>query len=289
MSEQRPAGKPPSELTLRVISALVLIAVVLGVTWLGGAAFVVFCALVSAIVLYEFLKIVRKSFPDSLGSAVFAGFAIVVASGFVYGEGNGALLVLAGAVSVVLLLELFESRRIWGAAGLAYTALAFLALVMLRGDEPVGLHAVFLLFACVWGTDTAAYFAGRTIGGPKLAPAISPKKTWSGFFGGIAGALIAGFIILYLAGYSPGMAAAVLCILLSIVSQIGDLIESWIKRRFEVKDSGTLIPGHGGMFDRIDGLITASVAAWIAGSLATGEWLTPGAPAKGLFAAFILP
>lgn len=288
MSDQRNGGQP-SELTLRVISALVLIALVLGVTWLGGTAFAVFCALVSAIVLYEFLKIVRKTFPDSLGSAAFAGFAIVVASGFVYGEGNGALLALAGAVSVVLLLELFESRRIWSAAGLAYTALPFLALIMLRGDEPIGLHAVFLLFACVWGTDSAAYFAGRAIGGPKLAPAISPKKTWSGCFGGIAGALIAGFIILYLAGYAPGMAAGLLCVLLSIVSQIGDLIESWIKRRFDVKDSGTLIPGHGGMFDRIDGLITASVAAWLAGGYAGGEWLSPGAPAKGLFAAFILP
>ncbi|MCG6857371.1 MAG: phosphatidate cytidylyltransferase [Salaquimonas sp.] len=280
-------GGPP-ELVLRVISALVLIAIVLALTWQGGLAFALLCAAGAALVLYEYLSMVKPALPPGTFWAAAGGYGFMLAAWFGVNPMAAALwsafvlVVLAGA-------DLWRKRQLWGAAGLAYAVLPFMALASTRGSELIGLHAVFLIFACVWGADTAAYFAGRAIGGPKLAPAISPNKTWAGFFGGIAGSIIAASAILYLSGYVLSATAVMLFVALSIVSQMGDLLESWIKRRFGKKDSGHIIPGHGGMLDRIDGLITTSVAAWLAGSLVSGVALVPGGAARGLFAAFILP
>lgn len=286
--EGRAAGRQPSELALRVVSALVLIAAVLTATWYGGRLFAVICAAVSVLVLIEYLQIARQAVSTGTTGLAFAALGIVLLSWF----GASGEHALAALVLGLLFLALFEGvsrRRAWSAGGLAYAALPFFALVLIRGDEPVGLHAVFLVFACVWGADTLAYFAGRAIGGPKLAPKISPKKTWAGFFGGIAGSVIAASAVLALSGYALSALALALMVVLSIVSQMGDLLESWIKRRFGKKDSGKIIPGHGGMLDRIDGLITAGVAAWLIGGFVSGQPLVPGAAARGLFAAFILP
>ena len=288
MSDQGAAGKAPSELTLRILSAVILIAVVLTATWLGGPYFFALCVIASALVLYEFLHIVRRDVVAS--RAWLAPVALAVILAIWYGAGAYPAMAAFGIGFLVLLgFEAFMQRSAWLAGGLAYATLPLVALVMLRGSEAIGLHAVFFIFACVWGADTLAYFAGRTIGGPKLAPTISPKKTWSGFFGGLAGSVLAASVILYPAGYALSLPAVALMVALSIVSQMGDLLESWIKRRFDKKDSGRIIPGHGGIMDRIDGLITASIAAWLVGGLVAGDWLTQGNAAKGLFAAFILP
>src|SRR5262249_46317865 len=125
--------------------------------------------------------------------------------------------------------------------------------------------AIIFLFAVVWGTDIIAYFVGRAVGGPKLAPQISPKKTWSGALGGVAAA-IAAAVAVVLAGGLPNMAVvALLAVGLSIIAQAGDLFESVLKRRFGAKDSSQLIPGHGGLMDRLDGFLTAVVAATLIG------------------------
>jgi phosphatidate cytidylyltransferase len=134
-----------------------------------------------------------------------------------------------------------------------------------------------------------AYFSGRLLGGPKLAPHISPNKTWSGFFGGLAGAVLASLLVAYLFASGAGWAGAALAVLLAIAASIGDLLESWIKRRFGHKDSGRLIPGHGGVLDRIDGLIVAAALTWAIGWLAGGMPLEPGKTGMTFARAFLLP
>ncbi len=173
------------------------------------------------------------------------------------------ILVIVGAA--VLLYEVFtvSDRSIaWTLAGGTYVALSVYALIALRASENLGALSVYWLFVLVWAADTVAYLAGRSIGGPKLAPRLSPKKTWSGFCGALAGAAIVGFAIgLYLEKTTTWHLIGVSA-LLGGISQGGDLLESWFKRRFHRKDMSGLIPGHGGLFDRVDGLLAAALAAW---------------------------
>ena len=136
--------------------------------------------------------------------------------------------------------------------------------------------AVIFVFLVVWATDTAAYFSGRLIGGPKLAPRFSPKKTWSGAIGGASAAVVVGLMVALVAGIEGKLWAAAIAFALSVVSQFGDLGESALKRRFDVKDSGALIPGHGGIMDRVDGLVAAMVVAVIIGLLRGGDDIAAG-------------
>jgi phosphatidate cytidylyltransferase len=166
----------------------------------------------------------------------------------------------------------------WFVAGIVYAGLLLAAPVLLRADPGYGIAAILLLFAIVWTTDIAGYFAGRAIGGPKLAPSISPKKTWSGAIAGLAGAMI---VVVIAARFIPQTqigALLAVAILLSVVSQAGDLAESAMKRHFGVKDSSQIIPGHGGVMDRLDGFWAAVVCAALIG-IARGGF---AAPAKGL-------
>ena len=166
----------------------------------------------------------------------------------------------------------------WMVAGLLYAAVLALAPAVLRGDAVLGFVAIVFLFAVVWSTDVFAYFAGRALGGPKLLPAVSPKKTWSGAAGGTLGAVAAGLIVVKVAGLQLTLGVAAVALLLSVVSQLGDLLESAIKRRFNAKDASHLIPGHGGLMDRLDGFLTAALAAAMVGLLRGGL----EAPARGL-------
>jgi phosphatidate cytidylyltransferase len=166
----------------------------------------------------------------------------------------------------------------WVAIGVVYAALLLAAPVVLRDDANYGMIAIFFLFAIVWTTDIAGYFAGRAIGGPKLAPSISPKKTWSGAIAGLIAVVV---IVAIGARYVPGVRLAPLIaisMLLSIVSQAGDLAESALKRRFDVKDASQIIPGHGGVMDRLDGFWAAAACAALIG-LARGGFEEP---ARGL-------
>ena len=188
----------------------------------------------------------------SLAGAVMAGVALTAAflGGYVF-----AILVaiIAGAMFV-------EWRRLtegwgsgWMVGGFAYALLPAIALLWLRDRAPQGIELVYWVFIVTWTTDIGAFIAGRAIGGPKLAPSISPNKTWAGLVGGMASAALAGWawvetvmLPLSLIWLAPLFAAA---------AQGGDLFESWIKRRAGAKDSGTMLPGHGGLLDRLDGLV----------------------------------
>jgi phosphatidate cytidylyltransferase len=158
------------------------------------------------------------------------------------------------------------------AAGLAYVAIAGAALIWLRDDFVAGLPNVLFLLLVVWAADIGAYLIGRWLGGPRLAPSISPGKTWSGSLGGLLAAVAVGLLCAHFmsVGAAPWRVAATAGFL-GVVAQSGDLLESFVKRHLEVKDSGNLIPGHGGLFDRLDGVLAAApVAALLALALGRG-------------------
>jgi phosphatidate cytidylyltransferase len=185
-------------------------------------------------------------------------------------------LIALGAVGVAAVAS--RSRRAWCVAGIVYASAILVAPALLRTDVSVGFAAIVFLFAVVWTTDTVAYFAGRLIGGPKLMPRVSPSKTWSGALGGTLAAGAGGTLVAGFFGLGSLVTVAAIAVGLSAASQIGDLAESAIKRRFEVKDASNLIPGHGGLMDRLDGFVAAAVAAVIIGLLRGGF----EAPARGL-------
>ena len=166
----------------------------------------------------------------------------------------------------------------WLAAGVAYAAVLMFAPLILRRDPAHGFAAIGFLFAVVWATDIAAYFAGRALGGPLLWPAVSPKKTWSGAIGGMLGGIAAGVLTVKLLGLAVAPMLVLVAGVLSVIAQAGDLLESAVKRHFGAKDAGSIIPGHGGVMDRLDGFLTAAAAAAMVGLIRGGL----EAPARGL-------
>jgi phosphatidate cytidylyltransferase len=181
---------------------------------------------------------------------------------------------LAGALAVAI----FARPLVWAAGGVLYAAALLIPVVVLRGDARLGLVAVLFLFATVWATDVAALYSGRYFGGPKLAPRISPAKTWSGALGGTVAGIAGGIALLAVMRFEFGAVHFLIAFAVTVTAQIGDLFESWVKRQFSVKDAGGLIPGHGGLMDRLDGFIAAALAAAIFGILRAGVT----APAQGL-------
>jgi phosphatidate cytidylyltransferase len=260
------APRANSELKLRVASALVLGALILLVTLWGGWPFRLVWILVAGLVAYEWLAIIGR------GNAIPAGIAVVVA-GIALAFSPASPVAIAGTASAMALLgavmtPFVRSRLALELCGVAY-ALAFaLVTPALRDLAGVGLALILWSFAVVWLTDIAAYFTGRSLGGPKLMPAVSPKKTWSGAIGGAAAGMLGGYLVWRLVPALQGMTAAgpVVAASLagSIVSQAGDLFESALKRRFDAKDSSKLIPGHGGFLDRLDGYWAVLVLAGFA-------------------------
>lgn len=277
------AGRRMSNFQLRTISAIILGAAVLAITWIGDLPFRILAALITLAILYEWTRMARAKEPTA---PVFSGDAPTLLLGFVFAAAlvirfPVPIVVLIAIVSFAILagLALARGRRQWDAAGYAYAALSGLSLAALRHGEPSGLLAIIFLFAVVWSTDIFAYFVGRSIGGPKLAPSISPGKTWSGALGGTVFGVAAG-LVFALAWQMPNVALlAVIAGVLSIASQAGDLFESWVKRRHGVKDSGWIIPGHGGVMDRVDGLVAAAFVLFAIGAALSGA----DHPANGLF------
>jgi len=275
-----------SNLQTRIISAIVLAVAVVAITWAGG---LLFRLLVAAIVIAIFFEWTRMSRPASGGAWRDGGLGLlpealvlVFAAGLVFMTQAMSLIALATVLVVVLAVAtiLLKSGK-WDVAGLAYAALSGLSLALLREDGTAGLQAIVFLFAVVWATDILAYFVGRSVGGPKLAPAISPGKTRSGALGGMAGGVIAGVAVALAVGSGHVWLLGMAALLLSVVSQAGDLFESWVKRQHGKKDSGTIIPGHGGVMDRVDGLVVAAFALYLIGALVGGL----DRPATGLFPA----
>jgi phosphatidate cytidylyltransferase len=187
-----------------------------------------------------------------------------------------ALFVL-GAAGVAIALTGSGAKQVaWSLGGLIYAAPPVWALAWLRNDASFGAVAILYLFATAATTDTASYAAGRLLGGPKLAPSISPNKTWSGFLVGAAAPAIIGYAFAVALGDTSPLRLSLLSVALALACQVGDLIESAVKRRFGAKDMSQLIPGHGGLLDRIDGLLLAAVLAGLIALRDTAE------PARGL-------
>jgi phosphatidate cytidylyltransferase len=233
----------------------------------------VFWGAAALVVLWEWTSLVTGADRRSvlLAGAVSLVLAVtLVASGYRL----AAVIVLAMGMLATAALARAEGR-IWVAAGVPYAGSLAVAPIVLRSDGEVGFLAMIFLFAIVWATDIVAYFVGHAIGGPKLMPQVSPKKTWSGALGGTVAAVLAALALAKAAALTGWFAIAMLAIILSVVAQGGDLFESFLKRRFGAKDSSHLIPGHGGLMDRLDGFVTASVVAALIG-LARGGFDAPG-------------
>lgn len=253
----------------RVASALVLAPLAIIVVLLGGWPFVLVWCLAAMIVYWEWTAEIVKA-PRS---AEVAGVGVLAVAGLLGASGFPSMAILVIAVGAGALAALGGTRRLWCGAGLLYAGLVLAGPMLLRRDlhADFGVLALFYLFAVVWATDILALFAGRRIGGPKLAPSISPKKTWSGAIAGALGGVAAGAAVAAVGSNLLNLpktnilAATGLALLLSVVAQGGDLFESAVKRRFGVKDSGRIIPGHGGLMDRLDGFLAAAGAAALLG------------------------
>lgn len=264
-NNQTPISTKPmmsQELKLRIISAIILAILVLAITWIGGQTFTLLWAVIAFLILFEFNRMCAKSMSFANRITAFIALILIVAS-WLIGDRQTAIVLFCSGFIVLALWQMFISRSMWAALGLAYAALPFFAMSDLRSDNHNGFIVILLLYFCVWGADVFAYFAGRTIGGPKLAPSISPNKTWAGFIGSLVGALLLSYLVDLAAGFEPILVFFIIMLLAAVVSQLGDLMESSIKRKFGVKDSGALIPGHGGVLDRVDGLVVAAVFIWL--------------------------
>lgn len=268
----------------RATSALVMAPVGILLAYIGGWLFLVVCLVVAGIILWEWTVLVARTqdMRIFLPGAIALIIAALLSSG---GEPGAAFSIVAigallagGFIAVWPRSYPASDPLMWSAAGIVYAGIALIPTTTLRSDPDMGFAALLFLFATVWATDVFAYLTGRAMGGPLLWPELSPKKTWAGAIGGLAGGVAAGTPVAYaIAGTGP-VAAGVLALVLSIIAQGGDLFESAIKRRFGAKDAGSLIPGHGGAMDRLDGYLAAALVALLIGALHRGT----GAAAQGL-------
>lgn len=247
------------ELRTRSIVGVALIAVALGALLSGGLIFWTLLSVAGVLMQGEWGALTGAT-PDQRKSAMFA-VSIPLALLCPLAAGIDWPVLIAAAAAFFFIL--FISRKPKLALGIPYICLPIVALLYLRGQEPniFGLLLAFWALGLVWATDIGAYFAGRSIGGPKLAPRISPSKTWAGLAGGVLAALVLGFLLHRFADLPIQLAAA--SGVLAVAAQAGDLLESGMKRKAGVKDSGTLLPGHGGVMDRLDGVATAAPLAAI--------------------------
>jgi len=275
-AEKIGVARPPSNLALRVLSAAVLAPLALFAAYIGGWPFAVFWGVAAIVVFWEWITLVVGASYRWMLSTCAGALAL---ADFLAWLGRPAVaLLMVGLGMLVAGVFAPAEKRAWVTAGVGYAGGMALAPVFLRADEEYGFAAIVLLFAVVWTTDVLAYFAGRAFGGPKLLPAVSPKKTWSGAIIGTVGAIAIAIAVASQFGIADRVAIGFLAFFLSVISQLGDLLESWVKRRFDAKDASQIIPGHGGVMDRLDGFWAAAVAGCVVGVLRGGF----DAPARGV-------
>jgi phosphatidate cytidylyltransferase len=272
----------------RTASALVLAPLAIAIAFAGGWVFAAACTVTAGLVLWEWSRLIAGADGECVACTLVSGLpaligAALLAQSDIQGGPIGAVGVIAAGAAFAWERILAWPRRgghscPWAAAGILYAAMVAICPILLRRDPQLGFAALLFLFATVWATDIFAYLTGRGIGGPLLAPRISPKKTWSGAVGGLAGGVVAGSVVAYASAGTHPVVGGVLALVLSIAAQGGDLLESAVKRRFGAKDTSALIPGHGGVMDRVDGLLVAALIAVVIGALRFGA----AAPARGL-------
>jgi phosphatidate cytidylyltransferase len=259
ISHPAPASGVSRDIRPRIISGLVFGLVALALNYAGPKPFALLVLAVAVLVSWEWGRVVRGRDADP----AFFIHAIAVSAACVAAALDlaaiGVLLLAIGAI-IVLLVQVGDHGRLSG-LGVIYAGLPAVSLLWIRSDEPYGFVAVLFVLLVVVVTDTCAYFGGRLIGGPRLWPRVSPNKTWAGLISGVVCAsIVAGLFSLLLPDPVP-LRLAMGGFILALVSQAGDLTESALKRGFGVKDASTLIPGHGGFLDRVDGVVFAAAAA----------------------------
>lgn len=253
MSEAPP--KSPSDLRQRALVGVGLIVVAMAALWAGGIAFWLLAVVAALFMMAEWSDLVQAEPRVKRLAQYGLSVPLAIMAPIAAGPSFFALGLLAGAAFFIAAVTR-RGRLGWGAI---YVGLPVLALMWIRA-QPDGFTLALWTLSVVWATDIGAYFAGRGIGGPKLMPRVSPSKTWAGLAGGVLSASLIGFVLAQAAGLPVRLAIA--SPLLAVLAQGGDLYESWLKRRAGVKDSGNILPGHGGFLDRLDGVVpVAPVAA----------------------------
>ncbi len=247
----------------RMISGFTLGPLVLAMVYFGDWYYQLGTTLIMMLGMREWIRLVDP------GASRWVKVAVLISLLAVMGTASLVSIAYAATLGLLLVLAVFlvavrdnnghPERAGWVACGLPYLAGSGVAMLYLRQTPERGMELAFYLLAAVWGTDIGAYIAGRLIGGPKLAPDISPNKTWAGLLGAMVSAALAGYVVSLFFGGKHALEQAGLGLIMAVVAQLGDLFESYIKRRSGVKESGGLIPGHGGILDRIDGLVFAAI------------------------------
>lgn len=266
--EPAPSGRRRwADVGPRVASALVLVVVTITALYVGSYLFAAIVGAVYGGAYREWETMVSRAPITPMGMALIG---LVALSGLIYpllGLLGSALVI---ALACILATTMGRDNMLWRIVGLILFGLLILAALVMRGDTINGVWAGLYLGTVVWMTDSAAFFTGRQIGGEKLAPDISPSKTWSGALGGLALGTVAGLIVWTFATDSPWWIGLLLSAAISILGQSGDLAESAIKRHFRIKDSGDIIPGHGGLMDRLDSLTFGLFLVVVVGLLHAG-------------------
>jgi phosphatidate cytidylyltransferase len=284
MAPRVEAAAPGGALRQRFISAAVLLPIAFGAAWLGGGGWALLVGIFAMAMAWEWSGVCGgQTLTNPFRAAIApAGLAAMIAVACAVGLAAASIPLAMGALALGAIAAAVlasggrrGSRPGWQALGVAYVGLPSIAIVWIRAQPGDGLAVLAWMLSLVIAVDTGAYVAGRLIGGPKLAPRISPKKTWAGLGGGIAGALLIGSVAAFLLELPRALPLVLASGGLAVVEQAGDLAESAFKRRFGVKDSSQLIPGHGGVLDRVDGLLAVSIAVGAAGYYLGGfaEWM----------------
>ncbi len=287
-----PADRPGVGLTnfqKRILSAAILLPLTISAIALGHPYFDLLVALFAGIMAWEWGRIcARRRDPDDpsiaarltatrwpLSGAISIATASIAVLSIGFGAGAAGWLILgAGAVLSALAAARHDrGRALWFPLGTIYVTLPAMALVAIRGEPTLGRETLFWIIALVVAADTGGYLIGRSVGGPKLAPRISPNKTWSGLGGAVAGAALIGLSTAFVLNHTNVWILTLISAGLGLVEQAGDLVESAFKRHFGVKDTSQIIPGHGGVLDRVDGLLAVAVAVLVLSEWAGGSVL----------------
>lgn len=258
---------------MRVLASVLLIGLSLASAYAGGLVFAAWVALGGVLMALEWRSIAFGNEGWALLGLHLLALALVIAATATARFGLGLWGIGAMSALAFALARFQGLRPLWAAVGVPYTLLPILSLLWLRHSAVPPLETVIWVFALVWASDIGAFLVGRAVGGPRLAPEISPHKTWAGLFGAVVAAALVGCVTGIVVEGASGPLIAGLSGLLAVLSQLGDLTESAFKRRFGVKDSSQLIPGQGGVLDRVDGLIVVTLAVAALALLQGGDVL----------------